>query len=97
MVISSYLKGVQPMITKEQAIKITSYVYTYVPTENKINRWKVNGVCKTWKTRPNEFRLPVKHGMYSYWYVDQYNAEHFFSTVDEALEKYPNAKLQSNM
>lgn len=32
-------------------------------------RARVNGACKTWKTRPAEFRLPVKHGLYDCFYV----------------------------
>lgn len=36
-------------------------------------RVRVNGKCQTWKTRPCEFRLPVKHGLYGYGYVDQQN------------------------
>ena len=32
-------------------------------------RWRVNGAVKTWKTRPNEVKIPVKYGMYSYDYV----------------------------
>lgn len=27
-------------------------------------RVRVTGRCKTWKTRPLEFRLPVKYGLY---------------------------------
>lgn len=27
-------------------------------------RVRVSGKCKTWKTRPEEFRLPVKYGLY---------------------------------
>jgi len=29
-------------------------------------RVRVNGKVQTWKTRPNECRIPVKHGLYSY-------------------------------
>lgn len=25
---------------------------------------RVSGKCQTWKTRPDDFRLPVKHGLY---------------------------------
>ena len=25
---------------------------------------RVSGKCQTWKTRPGEFRLPVKYGLY---------------------------------
>lgn len=35
------------------------------------HRWKVNGKVKTWKTRPNEVKIPVKHGLYAYDYVTQ--------------------------
>jgi len=36
-------------------------------------RWRVNGAVKTWKTRPNEFRIPVKHGMYDFGYITEKN------------------------
>lgn len=29
-------------------------------------RVRVSGKCKTWKTRPTEFRLPVKYGLYGH-------------------------------
>ena len=32
-------------------------------------RWRVNGMVKTWKTRPSEVRIPIKHGLYSYDYL----------------------------
>jgi len=37
-------------------------------------RCRVNGKCKTWKTRPADFRLPVKHGLYEYFYITPENA-----------------------
>lgn len=30
----------------------------------KIETWRANGKCKVWKTRPNEFSLPIKTGFY---------------------------------
>jgi hypothetical protein len=39
-----------------------------------------NGRTKTWKTRPGQFRIPVKYGMYDYFYIDQDNA-HEWATV----------------
>jgi hypothetical protein len=36
-------------------------------------RCRVNGKCKTWKTRPEEFRLPVKHGLKTCFYLTQAN------------------------
>jgi hypothetical protein len=29
-------------------------------------RWRINGSMQTWKTRPTEFRIPVKHGLRAY-------------------------------
>lgn len=28
--------------------------------------WRRNGQTQTWKTRPNEYRIPVKYGMHTY-------------------------------
>lgn len=36
-------------------------------------RCRVNGACKVWKTRPNEFRLPVKYGLKYCFYIDDGN------------------------
>lgn len=34
-------------------------------------RWvKVNGAVKTWKTRPQNCRIPFKYGMYEYGYIE---------------------------
>ena len=32
-----------------------------------------NGATKTWKTRPNDFCIPIKFGFKSYGYIDQDN------------------------
>jgi len=32
-------------------------------------RCRVNGKCKTWKTRPEDFRLPVKYGLRTCFYI----------------------------
>lgn len=31
-----------------------------------VERWRRNGQTKVWKTRPGEFRLPIKFGLRSY-------------------------------
>lgn len=40
-------------------------------------RWRSNGRCKTWSTRPDEFRLPIKFGLRGYGYLTNDNAIHF--------------------
>lgn len=45
--------------------------------------WRVNGACKTWKTRPDEFSLPVKYGFRGpYSYITQANAADFHAAAD---------------
>ena len=41
--------------------------------------WKVrrNGRTKLWKTRPNEFSIPVKAGLNIYGYITQDNMDTF--------------------
>lgn len=50
-------------------------------------RWKVNGKAKTWKRNPNKVQIPIKHGLYSYYYLMESNLHLFTLQVDEALEK----------
>lgn len=37
-------------------------------------RWRVNGKVKLWKRSPERFQIPVKHGLYSFNYVNEHNA-----------------------
>jgi hypothetical protein len=72
------------MITKEQAmnlkyfqeIKVT-FINPPLNTHSKHRQWRSNGKCKTWKTRPDEFKLPIKHGLYAYGYLTHENAHLF--------------------
>ena len=48
--------------------------------------WRANGACKTWKTRPDEFRLPIKHGLYDFSYITQSNAGLFHTADDCPLD-----------
>lgn len=63
------------MITKEQALTERYFVQT--TTDSKTRRWRANGKCKTWKTRPDEFKLPIKHGLWTYSYLTHENAHLF--------------------
>ena len=40
-------------------------------------RVRVNGKCKTWKTRPGEFSIPVKYGLYDYDYINERNCQNW--------------------
>jgi hypothetical protein len=43
-------------------------------------RCRRNGRTKTWKRQPGVFRIPVKYGLYDYFYIDNNNADEW-STV----------------
>lgn len=34
-------------------------------------RYRRSGKTKLWKTRPNDFQIPIKRGLYSYGYITQ--------------------------
>lgn len=53
-------------------------VVTYGPrggaTFPRTEEWRRNGSTQTWKTRPGEFRIPVKYGLRSYGSLTDYDA-----------------------
>lgn len=58
-------------ITKEDAVNASHRDEFHGKSANgaKIITVRVSGACKTWKTRPSEFKLPVKYGMYESGYI----------------------------
>lgn len=55
------------MITKEQALTISEvHSDTGKYRDGTCHVWRRNGKTQTWKTRPDEYRLPVKYGLYAY-------------------------------
>ena len=41
-------------------------------------RWVVNGKVKLWKTRPDDFKIPVKRGLYEYSYITEAEVDCFY-------------------
>ena len=73
------------MITKQQAIMADEFHYTgdhecsrtigpRGGVTEKVVRVRRNGATQTWKTRPTEWRLPVKYGMRA---RDQFSIHHY--------------------
>jgi len=77
------------MITKEQASKLRCgdilYHITHRNADGTPQRWRVNGKLKTWKTRPDEFTLPIKNGLRNYDYLIEGQAHLLCLTEKEAL------------
>ena len=69
------------MLTKEQAIKAGEYSGTVLHHatakggDGTPARCRSNGKCKTWKTRPDDFQLPVKYGIKMCFYITPANAD----------------------
>ena len=72
------------MITKEIAMGLrhssTLYHKNLQNADKTPKQCRVNGQCKTWKTRPDDFRLPVKHGLYECFYITPSNADDWQTT-----------------
>lgn len=47
-----------------------------------IERWRRSGKTQTWKTRPNDFTVPIKYDLRSSSYLTQSNAHDFHIPSD---------------
>ena len=95
------------MITKEMAIELGNKGYGEIHgswcqkiigprggIKLKIYRWRVNGKCKLWKTMPDRFQLPIKHGFYGpYYYVTEQNAHAYHVESECPLLQAPCATI----
>jgi len=73
------------MITKDQALDTRYFHYAVgLRCDSSGGRvgWRRNGKTQTWKTRPDEFKVPVKWGLHSYSYVTSADAGNWY-TPDE--------------
>ena len=77
-------------LTKEDAVSKNEFHLTHVEgrdgcrkiqkprsTQKRIVQVRRNGRTKTWKTRPNEWRIPVVYGLKGYFQIRQYDAGDF--------------------
>ncbi len=53
----------------------------------RVVEWRRNGATKVWRTRPGEFRIPVKYGMRDYDHIYEFNAYRFHVESDCPLRK----------
>jgi hypothetical protein len=64
------------MVTMQEAM--THQTFYHVSLKNSDGtalRCRANGRCQTWKTRPDDFRLPVKYGLRECFYITPQNAK----------------------
>ena len=63
------------MVTKEQALTCGRFTHVSLTNKDKTPvRCRRNGKTQTWKTRPDEFKIPVKYGLRECFYITQDNA-----------------------
>lgn len=63
------------MITKNEAMTAKTFEHVRLKdSQGKPVRCRAMGKCQIWKTRPDDFKLPVKHGMYDSFYLTPNNA-----------------------
>jgi hypothetical protein len=83
------------MITKEQAMALgyrdTIYHLQLKTADKSPMRARVNGKCQTWKGRPDEFKLPMKHGFYDCFYLTHENNRNW--SVEEPVAACPAKAL----
>jgi hypothetical protein len=62
------------LVNRENAMTAKNFEHvSLLNRDNTPTRARRNGKTKTWKTRPNEFKIPVIHGLKDYFYIDQNN------------------------
>lgn len=63
------------MVTKQEAMFSKRFEHTTLKNaDNTPLRARANGRCQTWRTRPEEFKLPIKHGLRDTGYLTNVNA-----------------------
>ena len=78
------------MISKEQAMKAdffhlgecTKRVGKRGAISLTISNWRRSGRTKVWPTRPKDFRVPVKYGLYQSGYVTAQHAQEWHLPED---------------
>ena len=78
------------MITLEQAKQLKHgqilYHVTNRNSDKTPQRWRVNGMVKTWKRNPDKVQVPLKYGLYGYDYLTENDLYLVCLTEQEALQ-----------
>ncbi len=93
------------MITKDQALSANTFHYvgrcnctrTVGPrggVTEKVTSCRRSGATKTWKTRPDHFRVPVKYGMYESGEVTHDNASEWHTAENCPLMAQPSGEVK---
>ena len=53
-------------------------------------RWKVSGQVKRWKRDPDRIRVPLKHGLYAYDSINEFDFDPVTRTCDYLTKGEPS-------
>ena len=72
--LASFYAYIAEGVTIETAASATYFWHRTARNSNGTPvRCRRNGMLKLWKTRPTEFRLPVKYGLKEWFYITEFN------------------------
>ena len=76
------------MITKDQAMRgAWEFWHMYMKNaDGTPARCRRNGTCKTWVRQPEAFQMPVKHGLSTCFYINQFNAAEWCTAANWSVE-----------
>ena len=69
-------------ITKQTALTANEFFSAKLTNKDKNKtplKVRRNGKTQTWKTRPEEFRIPVKYGLYEYYNITHDNCHEWYT------------------
>jgi hypothetical protein len=81
-------------ITRNDAMTCHEFHENHEPA-GKIYAWRRNGATQTWKTRPEDYRLPVKYGLRSYDAITPASA-HLFHRADQCPTRHVRVTMPDN-
>ena len=69
------------------ALKLGKVVYDkiYRNKDGSPLRWKVNGAVKRWVRKPDNFKVPIKRGLYEHGYITPENVMDFELKEESAI------------
>lgn len=63
---------VSPLVNRQNAETANHFEHVSLKNKDKTPlRVRRNGKTQTWKRRPNDFKIPIKYGLYEYSYITQ--------------------------
>lgn len=82
-------KQAQGIIDRQTVVRIGGHVYNkyYINADGSPLTVRITGRVQTWRTRPEEFRVPWKYGMYMYGEITHQNADDWTTIPPAGMDR----------